>query len=88
VIIILTLIAFLLFVYLGRHLLNSLIILENLVLLIYITMVINSFRRNSSISQILVLFVLTVARARVGLSVLVTLARRHGNDLFRRYNLL
>jgi NADH-ubiquinone oxidoreductase chain 4L len=77
-----------LFSYVGSHLINSLILLENIVLLIYFMLVLLSASGGICVLQVLVLFVLSVSRARLGLSVLVTLARSHGNDLFKSYSLL
>ena len=82
------LIVIVLFRYTGSHLINSLVLLENIVLLIYFMLVLLSARGGGCVLQVLVLFVLSVSRARLGLRVLVSLARRHGNDLFKSYSLL
>lgn len=70
----------LVFCSIRRHLLLSLLRLEYLVLCIYISIIIFMYLYISDIYIILVFLTFSVCEGVLGLSVLVSLIRCHGND--------
>lgn len=71
-----------------KHLLIVLIILEFIILILYIC-VYNFFLLIEYESYFIIMFLtFSVCEGAVGLSILVSLIRTHGNDYFQTYNIL
>lgn len=71
-----------------KHLLITLLSLEYVILNIFFLLIFNMIwdRREGYISLIFLIF--SVAEGRLGLSILVSVVRRHGGDYFKRFNLV
>lgn len=88
VIFIMFLIGNLIFVSKRKHLLIILISLEFIVLRIYFLLLIYLIIINNNIYLLIVFLVLSVCEGALGLSILVSMVRTHGNDYFQRFNLI
>lgn len=88
VIFIIFLIGNLIFVSKRKHLLIILISLEFIVLRIYFLLLIYLIIINNNIYLLIVFLVLSVCEGALGLSILVSMVRTHGNDYFQRFNLI
>lgn len=88
VIFIIFLIGNLIFVSKRKHLLIILIRLEFIVLRIYFLIMLYLILINNNIYLLIVFLVLSVCEGALGLSILVSIVRTHGNDYFQRFNLI
>lgn len=71
-----------------KHLLVTLLSLEYIILCIFILFMLRGGLEVTEGYLSLVFLVFAVTEGAVGLSVLVVLARRHGRDYFKRFNLV
>lgn len=78
----------LIFVSKRKHLLIMLISLEFIVLRIYFLIILYLILINNNIYLLIVFLVLSVCEGALGLSILVSIVRTHGNDYFQRFNLI
>lgn len=78
----------LIFVSKYKHLLIVLLRLEFIVLRIFFFFLIYLLILNYEIYILIVFLVFSVCEGALGLSILVSLIRTHGNDYFKRFNLL
>nr|YP_009093673.1 NADH dehydrogenase subunit 4L [Ocypode ceratophthalmus]QPZ51179.1 NADH dehydrogenase subunit 4L [Ocypode ceratophthalmus]CEG06210.1 NADH dehydrogenase subunit 4L [Ocypode ceratophthalmus] len=76
------------FVSYHKHLLNSLLSLEFMMLGIFWLLGINMSMVGSEIYVCLFFLTLAVCEGALGLSLLVFIVRSHGNDYFKSFNLL
>nr|YP_010582840.1 NADH dehydrogenase subunit 4L [Psychoda alternata]AQX36175.1 NADH dehydrogenase subunit 4L [Psychoda alternata] len=78
----------LVFISNQKHLLSMLLSLEFMVLSLFISMMFffNLFMFESYFSMIFLVF--SVCEGALGLSILVSLVRTHGNDYFQSFNIL
>nr|YP_010692518.1 NADH dehydrogenase subunit 4L [Ixias pyrene]WBV74671.1 NADH dehydrogenase subunit 4L [Ixias pyrene] len=76
------------FVSKHKHLLIVLLSLEFIVLSIYLLMVMYLLVMNYDMYMLMVFLVFSVCEGALGLSILVSMIRTHGNDYFQSYNLL
>lgn len=88
VIIFIFIIGNLIFVSKHKHLLIILLSLEFIVLTIFLFMLIVLSFINYNIYILIVFLVFAVCEGALGLSILVSIIRTHGNDYFQRFNLL
>nr|YP_010587529.1 NADH dehydrogenase subunit 4L [Biston mediolata]WAB46050.1 NADH dehydrogenase subunit 4L [Biston mediolata] len=88
VIIIMFIIGNLIFVSKYKHLLIVLLSLEFMVLSIYFFFLNYLLFFNYEIYMLMVFLVFSVCEGALGLSILVSLIRTHGNDYFKSFNLL
>ncbi len=72
----------------GKHLLNSLIMLEYLVIIAFLMCTMFVSGTANSYVCLFVLFVLSVSSAALGLSLMICLCRSHGKDFLSAYNVL
>nr|YP_009271271.1 NADH dehydrogenase subunit 4L [Biston perclara]ANW36836.1 NADH dehydrogenase subunit 4L [Biston perclara] len=78
----------LIFVSKYKHLLIVLLSLEFMVLSIYFFFLNYLLFLNYEIYMLMVFLVFSVCEGALGLSILVSLIRTHGNDYFKSFNLL
>nr|YP_010253740.1 NADH dehydrogenase subunit 4L [Cochylidia moguntiana]QTZ18160.1 NADH dehydrogenase subunit 4L [Cochylidia moguntiana] len=88
VIITMFLIGNLIFVSKHKHLLIILLSLEFMVLSIFLLMLIILSSMNMNMYMLMVFLVFAVCEGALGLSILVSMIRTHGNDYFQSFNLL
>lgn len=71
-----------------KHLLATLLRLEYIILCLFVVLM---FRGGQGVTEgylSLIFLVFAVSEGAVGLSLLVVMARRHGRDFFKRFNLV
>nr|QWC54515.1 NADH dehydrogenase subunit 4L [Eugnosta dives] len=78
----------LIFVSKHKHLLIILLSLEFMVLSIFLLMMFILSYMNINMYMLMVFLVFTVCEGALGLSILVSMIRTHGNDYFQSFNLL
>nr|YP_009002434.1 NADH dehydrogenase subunit 4L [Paracymoriza distinctalis]AHH30684.1 NADH dehydrogenase subunit 4L [Paracymoriza distinctalis] len=78
----------LIFVFKYKHLLIVLLSLEFIVLSIFFFMVIMFSNIEYEMYMLMVFLVFSVCEGALGLSILVSMIRTHGNDYFQSLNLL
>lgn len=88
VVIIIFVIGNLIFISKHKHLLIVLLRLEFIVLRIFFFFLIYLRIINYDIYILIVFLVFSVCEGALGLSILVSIIRTHGNDYFQRFNLL
>nr|YP_007316866.1 NADH dehydrogenase subunit 4L [Biston panterinaria]YP_009268477.1 NADH dehydrogenase subunit 4L [Biston thibetaria]AFQ99229.1 NADH dehydrogenase subunit 4L [Biston panterinaria]AID67372.1 NADH dehydrogenase subunit 4L [Biston thibetaria]AID67389.1 NADH dehydrogenase subunit 4L [Biston panterinaria]AIE11780.1 NADH dehydrogenase subunit 4L [Biston thibetaria]ANW36758.1 NADH dehydrogenase subunit 4L [Biston panterinaria] len=88
IIIVMFIIGNLIFVSKYKHLLIVLLSLEFMVLSIYFFFLNYLLFLNYEIYMLMVFLVFSVCEGALGLSILVSLIRTHGNDYFKSFNLL
>nr|YP_010282313.1 NADH dehydrogenase subunit 4L [Xanthabraxas hemionata]UHM24976.1 NADH dehydrogenase subunit 4L [Xanthabraxas hemionata] len=88
IIIVMFIIGNLIFVSKYKHLLVVLLSLEFMVLMVYFFFLIYLMMLNYEIYMLMVFLVFSVCEGALGLSILVSLIRTHGNDYFKSFNLL
>lgn len=76
------------FVRKHKHLLIILLRLEFIVLRIYLLILFYFLIISYDIYILIIFLVFSVCEGALGLSILVSIIRTHGNDYFQRYNLL
>nr|YP_010287451.1 NADH dehydrogenase subunit 4L [Amraica recursaria]UKT61782.1 NADH dehydrogenase subunit 4L [Amraica recursaria] len=88
IIIIMFIIGNLIFVSKYKHLLIILLSLEFMVLSVFFFMLSYLLMLNYEIYMLMVFLVFSVCEGALGLSILVSMIRTHGNDYFKSFNLL
>lgn len=88
VILIIFLIGNIIFISKYKHLLIVLLSLEFIVLRIFFFFIYFLRFRNYNMYILIVFLVFSVCEGALGLSILVSIIRTHGNDYFQRFNLL
>nr|YP_010708877.1 NADH dehydrogenase subunit 4L [Matsumuraeses phaseoli]WCR51109.1 NADH dehydrogenase subunit 4L [Matsumuraeses phaseoli] len=88
VIIFMFIIGNLIFVSKHKHLLIILLSLEFMVLSIFLFMLLILSFMNYNMYMLMVFLVFAVCEGALGLSILVSMIRTHGNDYFQSFNLL
>nr|UHA55366.1 NADH dehydrogenase subunit 4L [Ancylis unculana] len=78
----------LIFVSKHKHLLIILLSLEFMVLSIFMFMLLILMYMNYNMYMLMVFLVFSVCEGALGLSILVSMIRTHGNDYFQSFNLL
>lgn len=78
----------LIFVSKYKHLLIILLRLEFIVLSLYFLILCYLLILNYELYILIVFLVFSVCEGALGLSILVSIIRTHGNDYFKRFNLL
>nr|YP_010308080.1 NADH dehydrogenase subunit 4L [Crambus perlellus]ULU28327.1 NADH dehydrogenase subunit 4L [Crambus perlellus] len=78
----------LIFVSKHKHLLIVLLSLEFIVLTIFFFMMIVFNNINYDMYMLMVFLVFSVCEGALGLSILVSMIRTHGNDYFQSFNIL
>nr|YP_007316853.2 NADH dehydrogenase subunit 4L [Cydia pomonella]AGC22882.1 NADH dehydrogenase subunit 4L [Cydia pomonella] len=78
----------LIFVSKHKHLLIILLSLEFMVLTIFLFMLMVLSFMNYNMYMLMVFLVFAVCEGALGLSILVSMIRTHGNDYFQSFNLL
>nr|YP_009453525.1 NADH dehydrogenase subunit 4L [Ectropis obliqua]ARR28325.1 NADH dehydrogenase subunit 4L [Ectropis obliqua] len=78
----------LIFVSKYKHLLIILLSLEFMVLSVFFLFLSYLLMLNYEMYMLMVFLVFTVCEGALGLSILVSLIRTHGNDYFKSFNLL
>nr|YP_006883040.1 NADH dehydrogenase subunit 4L [Acleris fimbriana]ADU58123.1 NADH dehydrogenase subunit 4L [Acleris fimbriana]UDU84874.1 NADH dehydrogenase subunit 4L [Acleris fimbriana] len=78
----------LIFVSKHKHLLINLLSLEFMVLSIFLFMLMILSYMNINMYMLMVFLVFAVCEGALGLSILVSMIRTHGNDYFQSFNLL
>lgn len=78
----------LIFVSKYKHLLIILLRLEFIVLRLFFFLLLYLLTLNYEIYILMVFLVFSVCEGALGLSILVSIIRTHGNDYFKRFNLL
>nr|YP_010570289.1 NADH dehydrogenase subunit 4L [Ectropis dentilineata]UZG65627.1 NADH dehydrogenase subunit 4L [Ectropis dentilineata] len=78
----------LIFVSKYKHLLIILLSLEFMVLSVFFLFLSYLLMLNYDMYMLMVFLVFTVCEGALGLSILVSLIRTHGNDYFKSFNLL
>nr|QXT44267.1 NADH dehydrogenase subunit 4L [Apicotermes occultus] len=71
-----------------KHLLITLLSLEFIVLVLYISMYFYLCNFNYSLFFVVYFLVFSVCEGSLGLSILVSMIRSHGNDYFQSYSVL
>nr|AIY61681.1 NADH dehydrogenase subunit 4L [Serritermes serrifer] len=71
-----------------KHLLVALLSLEFLVLILYLSMYFYFCSFNNVLFFVVYFLVFSVCEGSLGLSILVSMIRSHGNDYFSSYNVL
>nr|UDU84900.1 NADH dehydrogenase subunit 4L [Olethreutes sp. 2019HN00063] len=87
-VIIMFLIGNLIFVSKHKHLLIILLSLEFMVLSIFLFMLFILMYMHYNMYMLMVFLVFAVCEGALGLSILVSMIRTHGNDYFQSFNLL
>nr|YP_009045269.1 NADH dehydrogenase subunit 4L [Lexias dirtea]AHA03620.1 NADH dehydrogenase subunit 4L [Lexias dirtea] len=88
VIIIMFLIGNMIFVSKHKHLLIVLMSLEFMVLSIFFLLMMYLMMINYNLYMLMVFLVFSVCEGALGLSILVSMIRTHGNDYFQSFNLI
>nr|UFP05418.1 NADH dehydrogenase subunit 4L [Sucra jujuba] len=88
IIIIMFIIGNLIFVSKYKHLLIILLSLEFMVLSVFFFLLSYLLMLNYEIYMLMVFLVFSVCEGALGLSILVSMIRTHGNDYFKSFNLL
>nr|YP_011011089.1 NADH dehydrogenase subunit 4L [Epilepia dentata]WPW49426.1 NADH dehydrogenase subunit 4L [Epilepia dentata] len=78
----------LIFVSKQKHLLIVLLSLEFIVLSIFFFLVLYLNNMENNMYMLMVFLVFSVCEGALGLSILVSMIRSHGNDYFQSFNLL
>nr|QYB23343.1 NADH dehydrogenase subunit 4L [Oncocera semirubella] len=78
----------LIFVSKQKHLLIVLLSLEFIVLSMFFIMLLYMNYMENNMYMLMVFLVFSVCEGALGLSILVSMIRTHGNDYFQSYNLL
>nr|YP_010326982.1 NADH dehydrogenase subunit 4L [Eucarta virgo]UNP54229.1 NADH dehydrogenase subunit 4L [Eucarta virgo] len=78
----------LIFISKHKHLLIVLLSLEFIVLSIFFFLLIYMSFINNDLYMLMVFLVFSVCEGGLGLSILVSMIRTHGNDYFQSFNLL
>nr|WGL40223.1 NADH dehydrogenase subunit 4L [Cyrestis thyodamas]WHN78789.1 NADH dehydrogenase subunit 4L [Cyrestis thyodamas] len=76
------------FVSKHKHLLIVLLSLEFIVLSMFFLMLMYLMSINYNMYMLMVFLVFSVCEGALGLSILVSMIRTHGNDYFQSYNLI
>nr|YP_010616533.1 NADH dehydrogenase subunit 4L [Vagrans egista]WAU48167.1 NADH dehydrogenase subunit 4L [Vagrans egista] len=76
------------FISKHKHLLIVLMSLEFIVLSIFFLMMLYLMMMNYNLYMLMVFLVFSVCEGALGLSILVSMIRTHGNDYFQSYNLI
>nr|YP_009509600.1 NADH dehydrogenase subunit 4L [Pachygrapsus marmoratus]AUN45017.1 NADH dehydrogenase subunit 4L [Pachygrapsus marmoratus] len=76
------------FISYHKHLLNSLLSLEFMMLSIFWLLVVHSSNIGSEVYFGLFFLTLAVCEGALGLALLVLIVRSHGNDYFKSFNML
>nr|YP_010417540.1 NADH dehydrogenase subunit 4L [Junonia cytora]YP_010417657.1 NADH dehydrogenase subunit 4L [Protogoniomorpha temora]USF17608.1 NADH dehydrogenase subunit 4L [Junonia cytora]USF17777.1 NADH dehydrogenase subunit 4L [Protogoniomorpha temora] len=76
------------FVSKHKHLLIVLLSLEFMVLSIFFFLMMYLMMLNYNMYMLMVFLVFSVCEGALGLSILVSMIRTHGNDYFQSYNLI
>lgn len=76
------------FVSKHKHLLVVLLRLEFIVLRLFLLIIIYLRIINYNLYILIIFLVFSVCEGALGLSILVTIIRTHGNDYFQRFNLI
>nr|YP_010692479.1 NADH dehydrogenase subunit 4L [Pareronia hippia]WBV74632.1 NADH dehydrogenase subunit 4L [Pareronia hippia] len=76
------------FVSKHKHLLVVLLSLEFIVLSIYLLLMNYLLMMSYDLYMLMVFLVFSVCEGALGLSILISMIRTHGNDYFQSYNLL
>nr|AFN10597.1 NADH dehydrogenase subunit 4L [Sasakia charonda] len=88
VILVMYLVGNMIFVSKHKHLLIVLLSLEFIVLSIFFLMMMYLMMINNNMYMLMVFMVFSVCEGALGLSILVSMIRTHGNDYFYSYNLI
>nr|YP_010287516.1 NADH dehydrogenase subunit 4L [Luxiaria mitorrhaphes]UKT61847.1 NADH dehydrogenase subunit 4L [Luxiaria mitorrhaphes] len=78
----------LIFISKYKHLLIILLSLEFMVLSVFFFLLMYLLMLNYEMYMLMVFLVFSVCEGALGLSILVSLIRTHGNDFFKSFNLL
>nr|WAU48206.1 NADH dehydrogenase subunit 4L [Agriades orbitulus] len=76
------------FVSKKKHLLIMLMSLEFIVLSLYFLLMLYLMNMMFNMYMLMIFLVLTVCEGALGLSILVSMIRTHGNDYFQSFNLI
>nr|YP_008082682.1 NADH dehydrogenase subunit 4L [Danaus plexippus]AGL76307.1 NADH dehydrogenase subunit 4L [Danaus plexippus] len=76
------------FVSKHKHLLVVLLSLEFIVLSLFLLMMMYLSMINYNLYMLMIFLVFSVCEGALGLSILVTMIRTHGNDYFQSFNLI
>nr|QHI41725.1 NADH dehydrogenase subunit 4L [Eudemis lucina] len=87
-VIIMFIIGNLIFISKHKHLLIILLSLEFMVLSIFLFMLLILMNMHYNMYMLMVFLVFAVCEGALGLSILVSMIRTHGNDYFQSFNLL
>ena len=71
-----------------KHLLVTLLSLEYVILRMFVLIILRAGQEIMEAYFSLVFLIFAVSEGAVGLSILTTIARRHGRDYFKRFNLV
>nr|YP_009045334.1 NADH dehydrogenase subunit 4L [Abrota ganga]AHA03685.1 NADH dehydrogenase subunit 4L [Abrota ganga] len=88
VILIMFMVGNMIFVSKHKHLLIVLMSLEFMVLSIFFLMLMYLMMINYNMYMLMVFLVFSVCEGALGLSILVSMIRTHGNDYFQSFNLI
>lgn len=88
VIIVIYILGNIIFVSKHKHLLITLISLEFIILRIFFLIILYLRLINYNMYILIVFLVFSVCEGALGLSILVSIIRTHGNDYFQRFNLI
>nr|YP_010481470.1 NADH dehydrogenase subunit 4l [Apatura iris]QVX31426.1 NADH dehydrogenase subunit 4l [Apatura iris] len=88
IILVMYLVGNMIFVCKHKHLLIVLLSLEFIVLSIFFFLLMYLMMINNNMYMLMVFLVFSVCEGALGLSILVSMIRTHGNDYFHSYNLL
>uniref|UniRef100_UPI00315C67EB NADH dehydrogenase subunit 4L n=1 Tax=Euthalia nara TaxID=2988396 RepID=UPI00315C67EB len=88
IIIIMFMIGNMIFVSKHKHLLIVLMSLEFMVLSIFFLLLMYLMMINYNLYMLMVFLVFSVCEGALGLSILVSMIRTHGNDYFQSFNLI
>nr|WAL33195.1 NADH dehydrogenase subunit 4L [Pontia edusa] len=88
VILVMYLLGNMIFVSKYKHLLIVLLSLEFIVLSMFFFFLIFLMMLNYNIYMLVIFMVISVCEGALGLSILVSMIRTHGNDYFQSYNLI
>nr|YP_010449384.1 NADH dehydrogenase subunit 4L [Jamides bochus]UTT74588.1 NADH dehydrogenase subunit 4L [Jamides bochus] len=88
VVMIMFLIGNMIFVSKKKHLLIMLMSLEFIVLSMYFLLMLYLMNIMFNMYMLMIFLVLTVCEGALGLSILVSMIRTHGNDYFQSFNLI
>nr|YP_010616671.1 NADH dehydrogenase subunit 4L [Celastrina lavendularis]YP_010701147.1 NADH dehydrogenase subunit 4L [Celastrina oreas]WAW79871.1 NADH dehydrogenase subunit 4L [Celastrina lavendularis]WCI21388.1 NADH dehydrogenase subunit 4L [Celastrina oreas] len=78
----------LIFVSKKKHLLIMLMSLEFIILSLYFLLMLYLMNIMFNMYMLMIFLVLTVCEGALGLSILVSMIRTHGNDYFQSFNLI